>query len=254
MNYKNRKESSDIMPFNSKKKIMFSCVFFTLLMLIFTKHISIANRKNSINITASPMANIVNKDKDKHTSLKKYYIVLDPGHGGIDKGTSYGNMEEKNITLKIAKYAKTYLSSKGNVVFLTREEDKLLGLDEIGDIVNSSCADAFVSIHVNSLNDKNFKGITTLYYDVNGYQEEERIKLANAIEKECVKSDNWESEGIRKQNLAVLRYSKIPGVLVECGFITNAEDRKRLSDEKVLKTLAQNISNGIINYLNESGR
>lgn len=240
------------MLFNSKKKVMFSCVFFTLVMLIFAKNISLLNGKNSINITAAPLANMVNKPTGKDVSSKKYYIVLDPGHGGIDKGTSYGNMEEKNITLKIAKYAETYLSGKGNVVFLTREEDKLLALDEIGDIVNSSCADAFVSIHVNSLNDKDFKGITTLYYDLNGYQKEERIKLANSIEKECVKNDGWESRGIRRQNLAVLRYSKIPGVLVECGFITNEEDRKRLSNEKVLKKLAENISNGIINYLSES--
>ncbi|UZQ49222.1 N-acetylmuramoyl-L-alanine amidase family protein [Clostridium kluyveri] len=240
------------MLFNSKKKVMFSCVFFTLAMLIFAKNISLLNGKNSINITAAPLGNMVNKPTDKDVSSKKYYIVLDPGHGGIDKGTSYGNMEEKNITLKIAKYAETYLSGKGNVVFLTREEDKLLALDEIGNIVNSSYADAFVSIHVNSLNDKDFKGITTLYYDLNGYQKEERIKLANSIEKECVKNDGWESRGIRRQNLAVLRYSKIPGVLVECGFITNEEDRKRLSNEKVLKKLAENISNGIINYLDES--
>ncbi|WP_373844645.1 N-acetylmuramoyl-L-alanine amidase [Clostridium sp.] len=242
------------MLFNSKKKVMFSCVFFTLVMLIFAKSVGLfnGNGKNSINITAAPGANTSGKTCHRNTQPKKYYIILDPGHGGIDKGTSYGSMEEKNINLKIAKYARAYLNSKGSVVFLTREEDKLLALNEIGDKVNSSCADVFVSIHVNSLNDKDFKGITTLYYDVNRYQEKERIKLANSIERECIKDDGWENRGVRKQNLAVLRYSRIPGVLVECGFITNEEDRKRLSDEKVLKTLAKNISNGIINYLDEN--
>lgn len=240
------------MLFNSKKKIMFSCVFFTLIMLISAKGIGLFNGKNSINITAAPVANTSGKTYSGNNESKKYYIILDPGHGGIDKGTSYGSMEEKNINLKIAKYAREYLNGKGSVVFLTREEDKLLALNEIGDKVNSSCADVFVSIHVNSLNDKDFKGITTLYYDVNGYQEKERIRLANSIEKECIKNDGWENRGVRKQNLAVLRYSRIPGVLVECGFITNEEDRKRLSDEKVLKTLAQNISNGIINYLDKN--
>lgn len=250
--YKNQEESSDSMLFHSKKKFMFSCVFFTLIMLILSKNINILNGKDSINITAAPLENIVNKSPSTSTSSSKYYIVLDPGHGGIDMGTSYGSMKEKDINLKIAKYAKSYLNSKGNKVLLTREEDKLLSLKEIGNKVNSSGGDVFVSIHVNSLNDKNFKGITTLYYDVNGYQRQERIKLANSIEKECVKNDGWENKGIKRQNLAVLRYSKIPGVLVECGFITNEQDRKRLSNERILKTLAVNISNGIISYLNEN--
>ncbi|MCI1945408.1 N-acetylmuramoyl-L-alanine amidase family protein [Clostridium luticellarii] len=237
-----------------RKNFMLSCIFFILVMLVLGKSIKILNINNSINMTAVPIDSTIDKQaaSSKYTPLKKYYIVIDPGHGGIDKGTSYGNMYEKDLTLKIARYAAAYLKGKGNVVFLTRNEDKLLGLDEIGDKVNSSYADAFVSIHVNSLNDNNFNGITTLYYDVNGYQKDERIKLARAIESEAVKNDNWANKGIKRQNLAVLRYSKVPGVLVECGFITNAQDRIRLSNENVLKRLGENISNGIIYYLNEN--
>ncbi|MHC6178484.1 N-acetylmuramoyl-L-alanine amidase family protein [Clostridium sp. JNZ X4-2] len=244
------------MRINGRKNFMFPCIFFVLLMLIFSKSMKILNVNNSINMMAAPIDKEIDEQNvyNKHVPLKKYYIVIDPGHGGIDKGTSYGNMYEKNLTLKIARYAASYLKNKGSVVFLTRNKDKLLGLDEIGDKANSSYADVFVSIHVNSLNDKGFGGITTLYYDVNGYQKDERIKLARAVEKESVKSDNWENRGIKRQNLAVLRYSKIPGVLVECGFITNSQDRIRLSNEDVLKRLGQNISNGIIDYLNENNK
>jgi len=242
------KGDSDIMGIDSRKKLIFSCVLFILIMLIFGKNIKILNQGNSIKITASPIVKI----SSNHNESKNYRIVLDPGHGGIDKGTSYGNMNEKDITLKIAKYAQSYLRSQGDVVFLTRDKDKLLSLKEIGNKANSSDADVFVSIHINSLNDKNFKGITTLYYDVNGYQKSERIRLAKTIESQTVKNDGWESKGIRRQNLAVLRYTKIPGVLVECGFITNDEDRKKLSNEDVLKRLAKNISDGIIEYLNKS--
>ena len=236
------------MGIDSRKKLIFSCVLFILIMLIFGKNIKILNQGNSIKITASPIVKI----SSNHNESKNYRIVLDPGHGGIDKGTSYGNMNEKDITLKIAKYAQSYLRSQGDVVFLTRDKDKLLSLKEIGNKANSSDADVFVSIHINSLNDKNFKGITTLYYDVNGYQKSERIRLAKTIESQTVKNDGWESKGIRRQNLAVLRYTKIPGVLVECGFITNDEDRKKLSNEDVLKRLAKNVSDGIIEYLNKS--
>lgn len=242
------------MGIKGRKNYVLFYVFFILIMLVFGKYIKILNVNNSINITTTPVFNSMHRqDSDnRYTPLKKYYIIIDPGHGGMDKGTSYGNMYEKDLTLKIARYAAPYLKSKGNVVFLTRNEDKLLGLDEIGDKVNSSYADVFVSIHVNSLSDNNFSGITTLYYDINGYQKNERVKLAESIEREAVKNDSWKNRGIKRQNLAVLRYSKIPGVLVECGFITNAEDRARLSDEGVLKRLGENISKGIIDYLNEN--
>ncbi|HBC97930.1 MAG TPA: N-acetylmuramoyl-L-alanine amidase [Clostridium sp.] len=242
------------MKIKSRKNFVLFYVFFTLIMLALGKYIKILNMGNSLNITTTPISKSIYKQNSgsRYIPLKKYYIVIDPGHGGIDKGTSYGNMYEKDLTLKIARYAASYLRSKGNVVFLTRNKDKLLGLDQIGDKVNSSCADVFVSIHINSLNDKNFNGITTLYYDVDGYQKDERIKLAKSVEGEAVKNDNWENRGIKRQNLAVLRYSKIPGVLVECGFITNSQDRARLSREDVLKRLGENISNGVISYLNES--
>lgn len=236
------------MRIDSRKKLMFSCIFLILIMFIFGKNIKILNQVSSMKVAASPVVKMSNN----HSSSKKYCIVLDPGHGGIDRGTSYGNMNEKDLTLKIAKYAESYLKSQGDVVFLTRDKDKLVPLKEIGNKTNSYHADVFVSIHVNSLNDKNFNGITALYYDVNGYQKSERIRLAKTIESQAVKNDGWESRGIRRQNLAVLRYSKIPGVLMECGFITNDEDRKRLSNDDVLKRLAKNISDGIIKYLNEN--
>lgn len=246
------------MKIYNRKKFMFSCIFFTLSMLIFGKSVNLLNEGNSMNIVSSPVVKATDRRTNDNKLIrgknlnKNHYIILDAGHGGIDKGASYGEMDEKDVTLKIVKYAEVYLKSKGYTVFLTRDEDKLLSLTEIGDKVNSSYSDVFVSIHVNSLKDKEFKGITTFNYDVNGYQKEERIKLANIIQKEAVKSDNWESKGIKTQNLAVLRYSKIPCVLVECGFITNEEDRKKLSREEVLKRLAENISNGIIKYLDES--
>lgn len=232
-----------------RKKFMFSCIFFTLLLLLFGKSSIICN-KNSAVKGQSLMAS----NKDKKFSVKqnqennKYTIVLDAGHGGIDRGTSYGNMYEKDLTLKIVKYAQEYLESKGYNVVLTRNSDVLVPLKEIGNRVNAANGDVFVSVHINSIDDANFKGITTLYYDPKGYQTNERIKLAKTLENAAIKSDNWSSKGIKKQNVAVLRYSKIPCALVECGFITNSEDRSKLSRDSVLKNLAHNISDGIIKY------
>lgn len=239
------------MRIGNRKRFLFSCVFFTLCMLIFGKWLNLFYEK-ALGMPSPAVVKAVdgNNSKVNKKPIKQYIIVLDAGHGGIDAGTSYKDIYEKDLTLKIVKYAEIYLKDKGYTVVLTRNEDKLVPLKEIGNIANASHADVFVSIHINSINDINFKGITTYYYDMNGYEKEERIKLAETIEKETMKNDGWENKGIRRQNLAVLRYSNMPSALVECGFITNAEDREKLSKDDILKRLAENISNGIIEYLN----
>ncbi len=242
------------MRIGNRKRFLFSCIFFTLVMLIFGKWMNIFYEK----ALGMPSPAVVKAEKDNikvgsnKKNMKQYIIVLDAGHGGIDAGTSYKNIQEKDLTFKIVKYAEAYLKDKGYKVVLTRNEDKLVPLKEIGNIANASNADAFISIHINSINDINFNGITTYYYDANGYQKEERMSLAETIEKKAIKNDRWEDKGIRRQNLAVLRYSKMPSVLVECGFITNEDDRKRLLKDDVLKRLAENISDGTIEYLDKN--
>ncbi|WP_123052751.1 N-acetylmuramoyl-L-alanine amidase [Clostridium sp. JN-1] len=238
----------------NRKKFMLSCIFFTLLSLLFGKNQVLCNGGSTVKGQA-----VMASSKDKGVLIKhkqennKYTIVLDAGHGGVDNGTSYGNMYEKNLTLKIVKYAQEYLENEGYNVALTRNSDVLVPLKEIGSRVNAANGDVFVSVHINSINDTDFNGITTLYYDPKGYQTNQRIKLSEILENQAVKSDNWNSKGIKKQNVAVLRYSKIPCALVECGFITNKDDRDKLSKDSVLKNLAQNISDGIIKYL-DSGK
>ncbi|MBV7272136.1 N-acetylmuramoyl-L-alanine amidase [Clostridiaceae bacterium UIB06] len=242
------------MRIGNRKRFLFSCIFFTLVMLMFGKWMNIFYEK----ALGMPSPAVVKAEKgnikvgSNKKNMKQYIIVLDAGHGGIDAGTSYKNMQEKDLTFKIAKYAEAYLKDKGYKVVLTRNEDKLIPLKEIGNIANASNADAFISIHINSINDVNFNGITTYYYDANGYQKEQRMSLAETVEKKAIKNDGWEDKGIRRQNLAVLRYSKMPSVLVECGFITNEEDRKRLLKDDVLKRLAENISDGTIEYLDKN--
>lgn len=169
----------------------------------------------------------------------------------MDKGTSFGDLYEKDINLKIAFYTKEYLEKQGVQVFMTREEDKFLYLREISNYSNGLNPDILTSIHVNSNKDSSYNGIITYYYDSEEFQKEERIKLANTIQKEVSSGETWRDGGIRKQNIAILRWSNVPCALVECGFITNVEDRKKLNNEKVLKITGVNIAKGIINYLKE---
>lgn len=180
----------------------------------------------------------------------KFKVVLDPGHGGIDKGTNRGNIYEKDLVLKIARNVEQDLIYKGCKVFMTRKDDIGLSLKERYTFANSKEPDVFVSVHVNSNRDSIYKGVSTYYYDLNGIQKEERKKLANNIQTEMIKSDNWKDRGIIRKNLAVLRGSTMPSVLVECGFLTNYEDRNKLIKEDVLENFGKNISNGILKYIN----
>jgi N-acetylmuramoyl-L-alanine amidase len=184
----------------------------------------------------------------KEDNPYKHSIVLDPGHGGIDKGASLGSLYEKNINFKIANYAAKELEFNGIKVYLTREEDKLLSLREIGDITNSTSADIFVSVHVNENKESKYKGVTSYYYDPDGFQKKERIKLAQTMQDELTKSDGWFDRGIIRENFAVLRLSNMPSVLLECGFLSNPEDRGKLTEDSVLRNFANNITNGVINY------
>lgn len=232
------------MRVKDREKFLSSCILIFMCMVLILSYDGKYN-KNYAKENSNKILTLSN------VSLTNKKVVLDPGHGGMDKGTSFENLYEKDINLKIALYTKEYLEKQGVQVFMTRKEDKLLHLREISNYSNSLNPDILISIHVNSNKDISYKGIITYYYDLEGFQKEKRIKLANTIQEEASKGNVWRNGGIRKQNIAILRWSDVPCALVECGFITNVEDRKRLSYEKVLKMTGINIAKGIINYLKE---
>lgn len=191
-----------------------------------------------------------------------YKVVLDAGHGGTDPGTNLGGLQEKNITLSIAKYMEEYLTYEGCAVTYTRDKDQLLvsGMTNSSikqdliartDVANNINADVFVSIHINNNALASCKGVTTFCYWPNGYQKTERKALADDIQKNVLMSDNWNDMKIRSDdNLSVLVHTKMPSALVECGFLTNTEDRDKLARDEVLKNFAENISNGIGEFIN----
>ncbi len=195
---------------------------------------------------------LIAKSDDPYT----HSVTLDPGHGGIDIGTSYGNFYEKDITLKIASYMKMDLIYNGNKVVMTREDDNVtLGerewLAQITKVANTEKTDILVSVHINSFTTPEPEGIITYYYTV-GHEEQaaEREALATAIQKNVVSTDGWKDNGIRTENFQVLRDSTMPSVLVEAGYISNSADRARLQKEEVLINIADSINKGIMEYLN----
>lgn len=194
----------------------------------------------------------------KKQSHFKYKVVVDPGHGGVDVGAKYGKLFEKDLNLKISKYMVDNLRYNGCKVVFTRntdiELDKLVikDLNERANLANNENSDAFVSVHINSNTGNEYNGVSTYYYDDFNDKQKDKSKLAEYIQKELLISGTWQDMGVHGGDLAVLRLTKMPSVLVECGFITNYQDRIRLSSEDTLVSFGQNISNGIIKYLNET--
>ena len=78
--------------------------------------------------------------------------------------------------------------------------------------------------------------------------------LSKDIVNSICRDSSWINNGIKSQNLAVLRYSDIPCALIECGYITNMDDREKLKDDSTLMNMAENIASGITNYINNNNK
>jgi N-acetylmuramoyl-L-alanine amidase len=197
--------------------------------------------------------------------LNNKTIVLDPGHGGIDGGTSFGDILEKNINLTIGLKLKEELVKRGANVIMTREIDDSLDdhIDNGGsrhredlntrvNIVNDNNADLFISIHVNHTKNKNKVGPIVFY----GEGDEESKDLAAYIQDYLNKLSAYDKMHIKLQhsittgNYYTLSNISQPGVIVEMGFISSELDRDILLQEEHQSEIAELITRSIIAYFN----
>ena len=191
-------------------------------------------------------------------SLIGKIIVIDIGHGGKDPGSIVSGIQEKNINLKIGKYLESELVKNGATVIMTREGDydlskpnaiwrKKSDFDNRIKLINNSNADLYVSIHLNYLEDKSYKG-PQIFYDTNNKSNE---KIAISMQSSLNKYLNGNRE-IKKISKTIYMYNKliVDGVLIECGFLSNNSERTKLITNKYQKEIAKAISNGIIDFYN----
>ena len=214
------------------------------------------------------------------TSTGKVIVVLDPGHGGFDPGTSGFGANEKDLTLKIAKYCKAALEKDGRIqVYMTRETDTSVGntTNVSTDLYNriqyaiGKKANLFVSIHLNSAT-ASAKG-AEVYYPNSNYRADigaQGKALATDIQNELVKLGLY-NRGAKIQNSTsskypdnsvqdyyyVIQQSKragFPGIIVEHAYLSNQSDYNNyLSSDAKLKKLGEADAKGIITYLDTGG-
>ncbi|MFJ8353394.1 N-acetylmuramoyl-L-alanine amidase family protein [Bacillus paramycoides] len=188
--------------------------------------------------------------------LRGKTIVIDPGHGGGDRGTKGKNFGtiEKNLNLKVAQSIRKELEERTDAkVILTREKDTSLlpetkqkeELQARIKVAKDHSADLYISIHHDAFEDTNVKGITTHY----GANKRKDKKLAKIVQ-EAIFDQNIDNRdrGIRGSDFLVLRENPSPAILIELGFTSNTSDEKRMNSEEFQEKSKKGIVDGIINY------
>lgn len=182
-------------------------------------------------------------------------IYLDPGHGGKDPGALVGNLYEANINLQLAFQIQESLEKEGAIVYLTRYDNydlsvknainrKRSDLSRRANIINRSQADLYFSIHLNADTSNTWKGAQVFYVDANE-KNEEIAKIMQETFKENLKT-NRKYKKIYDQYM--YQRIKVPGVLIEVGFITNPNERYLLTTEKYQKKVGDTIAKGVKEY------
>jgi N-acetylmuramoyl-L-alanine amidase len=215
-------------------------------------------------------------------------IVIDPGHGGKDKGASGPNrVYEKDLTLSIARELKKVIEQKTKCdVFLTRTDDRFVSLEDRTAFANAQKADLFISIHTNAHEDKTRRGTETYFLNLAKDKESARVaafenassqkkmsdleailrdlmrntrinessRLAKDVQANIVNNlkpryKDMRDLGTKQAPFYVLVGAEMPSILVETAFITNDREEHLLKDRDFQKNVAAGISGGVESYI-----
>lgn len=179
-------------------------------------------------------------------------IYLDAGHGGVDNGATVNNVKEKDLNLQIVYKLKETLTSAGATVLLTRKDDndisspnalyrKKSDFDNRIKLINNSNADLYISIHQNIYQNKKYSGPQVFYVKDNQ-------KLAEIMQNTLNKYLNTKRKVKTIYNTYMYKLLNKKGILIECGFISNDNERYKLKTEEYQLKLSKIITEGIITY------
>ena len=180
-------------------------------------------------------------------SLSGIKILLDAGHGGTESGASgpTGYLE-KNVTLIMAKLVRERLLERGATVYMTREEDKDVSLQDRVAMIDKLQPAIAISIHYNSLPDEgdaqNTKGMGAFWYNTQAHS------LAVFLHDYIVKKLGRPSYGVFWDNLALTRPTSTPAVLLELGFMSNPVEFEWVTNSQEQPKLARAIADGITEW------
>jgi N-acetylmuramoyl-L-alanine amidase len=198
-------------------------------------------------------------------------IVLDPGHGGQDTGAKgVRGVEEKRAVLDITRRVRTHLVNAGLKVYLTRDGDRFIELEERCRKARRWGADLFVSIHLNAAASTDANGSETYVLAAAGFEStaggfSKEAQLGNQFEgpnavlgyqlQRAVTSVIREGDrGVKRARFLVLKNAPCPAALVECAFLSNRHEEQQVLREPFRELVAQGLARGILAYVSQVKR
>ena len=213
-------------------------------------------------------------------------IILDPGHGGEEEGArGPTGLLEKDVVLEVARRLRIHLQRRGYDVHLTRNRDVNMPLEERTAVANNRRADLFISLHANASSGRRARGAETYYLSLDRaeqarHQSEpagayvsqrdrddplkmilwdmaqsawlaESGRLAEIIQADFNRVLDIPDRGIKQAPFRILVGATMPAVLVEIGFISNAEEEERLRDPDFLNLIVESLVRSIDAYRGE---
>jgi N-acetylmuramoyl-L-alanine amidase len=242
------------------KRVLWSCT--TVLLAV----LSVCLAAALLLLSLDPfLSSILADDQEtvKICSTKKT-IILDPGHGGEDSGAvGINGSYEKDLNLTISQIMKDLLTVCGYSVIMTREEDVLLFDEEnqspkkSQDLKNrvdfgTKYPDAiFVSIHMNKFSQEKYRGLQ-VYYSPNRPESSSLAEWIQTTVRCSLQPDNNRQIKAATSSIYILHRIQIPAVLIECGFLSNAEEESLLTDSAYQMMLAGTICSALNSWIETS--
>lgn len=235
-------------------------------------------------IVVSPKQKKYTASLVEQLGLKVRTIMIDPGHGGKDPGAVANGLQEKDINLRMAKILGRELQQQGFEVHYTRSKDTFIPLEERTAMANAKNADLFISLHCNAHKDTSVKGFEVYYLNLatdaqavrvaareNGVSAKkisdmqfilsdlmlnskinESRQMASLVEQETIRALRptyaLTSHGSKGAFFYVLTGARMPSILVEIGYLTNAEEAARINSEAYLVSMARGLTSGVLAY------
>lgn len=169
-------------------------------------------------------------------------VVIDPGHGGHDKGGQWGLVYEKHLALDTSVRLENELKKRGFRTVMTRRSDYFISLPERVRIASRYSDAIFVSVHYNYTWKQHVSGLETFYCSSQSHA------LASYVHSGMMSKVRVVNRGVKFARYYVIRNTTCPSILVEGGFVSNAAERGRMKSAWFRQALAEGIADGIVRY------
>jgi N-acetylmuramoyl-L-alanine amidase len=169
-------------------------------------------------------------------------VIIDAGHGGHDNGGQWGKVYEKHLAMDVAVRLENNLKRAGYRTVMTRRSDYFVPLPQRVNIANQYKDAIFVSIHFNYTWKQDVSGVETFYYNAEGQ------KLAQHVQNAMVRRTRTVNRDAKFARYYVIRNTKLPGILVEGGFVSNEAERERMKSGEFREQIARSVAEGIQRY------